>query len=197
MYYLPAEIAVEVGTAIRTAQTSTTVVVPCEPRSVTSAKGKAWLAHGRHPGSVQLAATFELTDKVDLRHAKLRIENVLEEIFGAGELVAGFGGPDAPVELRRVGHSSKSFARFRSTGPHAAPYVAATLERRKGTQLALSLVVWGADVDGAEACTGRPSMTELVSNALLEDAGDLPLRLHVHGAWQCQKRRLKLREFAD
>jgi len=143
-------------------------------------------------GKVTISTKASFSGPIDLRNATLRLQQVLVEQAGAGELVRGSGGAQfLPIQLRPQPGAKAGQAVF-ATVAGALPGVTIQVKSTNsdGGQLQLSLKIEGATVVQAAGCATAASVG-LRTRLTLDDQVDPAFDLNVEQPWQCKKGELK------
>lgn len=165
----------------------------CKVVSPVALQGKAEKvgdASGR--GKVTMSAKAPFTGAIDLRNATLRLQGLLVEQAGAGELVRGSDGAQfLPIVLSPERGAKANQATFTSD-VRTQPNVKIEVKSRdpENGPLEVSLKVERATVLQASGCVGGTSV-QLRTRFTLDDQVNPSFQLNVEQPWQCRNGELK------
>jgi hypothetical protein len=178
------------GSAIG-AQAVTTLDVPCDLES-RSLKGVAtlkpkrnWHGKDRADDHMKLTGRFILDQPINLRHAKVTIVSLLNEIFGRGELVNGV----ESMVLKPVSQRGKWKTVYVSEGHE--PEVKLTLKQFRNGRLFMELHVKRSDIEQPDLCEGRLAKTTLETRLVIDDEINTPIVINAWEQWECKSNRNK------
>ena len=181
-----------------TATAAATVEVDCPPPSppATTVIGKAdGVGRGTNKAQVRLTGKTTGTPALSLGSATLRLEALLNEVGGVGELIKknGSGTPLLPLSLQALAGSDTKGASF-ETPAGVQPRVRAQIDQRRGKNLLrFSLKVDQASIPVPPArCAGTSSpTTKLTTRFTLTDGVHPTVVVSAEQPWECGKTELK------
>jgi hypothetical protein len=185
------------GGAVQATGTAT-VEMDCPPPSppATTLIGKAdGVGKGTPKAQVRLTGKTTGTPTLSLESTTLRLEALLDEVGGVGELVKknGSGSGLLPLSLQALAGSDAERASF-ETPAGVQPRVRAQIEQLQGkNRVRFSLKVDQASIPVSPArCQGTPtSMTTLRTRLTLTDGVHPAVVVSAEQPWECGKTELK------
>ena len=170
------------------------IVCEAEPGSTpptnTALQGKASrVGNAGNSGSVTLSGRFTAQSAIDLSRASLRIDELLDEFHGVGELVRnGAGRPLFPMSLRPRAGSTTTAAIYQ-TASGVLPTVRAEVKTRDASK---GVMEFSIRVDRAalptepSGCAGTgPGFAQLATTFRLGTDAQTLATVHVVQDWQC------------
>jgi len=152
----------------------------------------------RH-GDIRISGRFRVGGDLDLEASNAVIEDLLNEMDSAGELVRGRGGePALPILLRLASYKPRlGQATYKTIGAGLHPSCRLKIKPRSQQLFDFSLQCKAADgltiLEAPEKCGKSPSpTTDLMTNFIINAAG--PVMVRTLQPWTCLKTHVRVRE---
>jgi hypothetical protein len=173
------------GNTIDAANFSCNVVAPVALQGKAEQVGDA---SGR--GKVTISAKAPFTGAIELRTATLRLQEMLVEQAGAGELVRGSGGASfLPLVLSPAPGAKANQSIYASNGSQPSVRIEVKNRHTEKGPLELSLKIEQATILPASGCDGNESV-RLRTRLTLDDQVNPVFNLDVEQPWRCKNGKL-------